>query len=158
METGNTYDRHPEEPFQLSVRTASGTHHLAVTTGQSVRDALDTTDFRVRAACGGTGTCGACTIRLISGEVSPPTVAEFMKLMPEERADGVRLACQMRIKGPTEILLDQPAPPSLWKSIAADDLEDIRDALPDLTEYPYGVAVDLGTTHIRVALLSLIHI
>jgi uncharacterized 2Fe-2S/4Fe-4S cluster protein (DUF4445 family) len=89
---------------------------------------------------------------LIAGEVSPPTVAEFMKLMPEERADGVRLACQMRLKGTTEIQLEQPAPPSLWKSIAADDLEDIRDALPNLTAHPYGVAVDLGTTHIRVAL------
>jgi len=79
-------------------------------------------------------------------------VAEFMKLMPEERADGVRLACQMRLKGKTEIQLDQPAPPSLWKSIAADDLEDIRDALPELKQHTYGVAVDLGTTHIRVAL------
>lgn len=137
---------------RLLIRSASGSHRIEVPVGQSVRDALDATELRVRAACGGTGTCGACGVRLIDGEVTPPTVAEYMKLSATERAAGARLACQLRLRGDAEILLDQPAPPSDWKSLPADELAEVRGGLPALERNIYGVAVDLGTTHIRVAL------
>jgi len=136
----------------LLIHSAAGEQRLAVAVGQSVRDALDITELRVRAACGGTGTCGACLVKLIGGAVSTPTVAEYMKLTPDERAAGTRLACQMRLKGDAEILLDQPAPPSHWKSLPVENLTTPSGSLPDLQEHIYGVAVDLGTTHIRVAL------
>ena len=136
----------------LLVHSALGTHRVHVTDGQSVRDALDTTDLRVRAACGGSGTCAACVVRLVGGEVTSPTVAEYMKLAVDDRAAGTRLACQMRLKGDAEIVLDQPAPPSPWKSIPAENLTVRAAAQPDLDEHIYGVAVDLGTTNIRVAL------
>ena len=136
----------------LSVHSATGQHHINVTEGQSVRDLLDITELRVRAACGGTGTCGACVVRLIGGEVTSPTVAEFMKLSPDERAAGTRLACQLRLKGDAEIVVDQPAPPSQWKSIPPENLIEAPGGLPGLVRNIYGVAVDLGTTHIRVAL------
>lgn len=136
----------------LLIRSEAGEKHLEVGAGVSVRDALDTTEWRVRAACGGTGTCGACVVKLIAGEVTPPTVAEYMKLTPEERAAGTRLACQLRLKGDAEILLDQPAPPSQWKSIAAENLRHHDARRAELTQHIYGLAVDLGTTHIRVAL------
>jgi ferredoxin len=69
----------------LLVHSEAGELHLHVVEGDSVRDALDTTELRVRAACGGTGSCGACVVRLLHGEVNPPTLAEYMKLSPEER-------------------------------------------------------------------------
>jgi uncharacterized 2Fe-2S/4Fe-4S cluster protein (DUF4445 family) len=137
---------------RLLLRSGNESHWLEVHDGQSVRDVLDATEWRVRAACGGSGTCGACVIKLISGEVSPLTVAEYMKLTPDERAAGTRLACQLRLRGDSEILLDQPAPPSQWKSIPSEELPTHGLHLPDLTSHIYGVAVDLGTTHIRVAL------
>lgn len=136
----------------LLIHTETGEKRLDIATGLSVRDALDTTEWRVRAACGGSGTCGACVVKLIGGEVTPPTVAEYMKLTPEERTAGTRLACQMRLKGDAEILLDQPAPPSQWKSIAAENLVAHDAHRTDLSQHVYGIAVDLGTTHIRVAL------
>jgi uncharacterized 2Fe-2S/4Fe-4S cluster protein (DUF4445 family) len=136
----------------LLIHSATGEQRLEVATGQSVRDVLDVTELRVRAACGGTGTCGACVVKLIGGDVSAPTVAEYMKLTPEERAEGTRLACQLRIKGDAEILVDQPAPPSHWKSIPPENLITPTHHQPGLPAHIYGVAVDLGTTHIRVAL------
>jgi uncharacterized 2Fe-2S/4Fe-4S cluster protein (DUF4445 family) len=136
---------------RLLIHTGTGTHQIEVSDHQSVRDALDTTDLRVRAACGGTGSCGACVIRLFGGKVSAPTVAEHMKIPLAERAAGRRLACQLRLLGDAEILLDQPAPPSQWKSIPPDKLTAFPGQLPDLRQHVYGVAVDLGTTHIRVA-------
>ena len=136
----------------LTVQSGVITTTLAVGPDVSVREALDTTDLRVRAACGGTGDCGACIVRLLGGPTNPPTVAEYLKLTAEERERGLRLACQLRLAGDAEILLDHPAPPAAWKSIAAEDLLTFKAGLPDLAAHVFGVAVDLGTTHIRVSL------
>ena len=136
----------------LTVQSGATTTKLAVQPRVSVREALDTTRLRVRAACGGTGACGACIVRLLSGRTNPPTLAEYTKLTAEERAEGIRLACQLRLAGDTEIRLEHPAPPSPWLSIAAEDLLSLDAGLSDLLEHIYGVAVDLGTTHIRVSL------
>jgi uncharacterized 2Fe-2S/4Fe-4S cluster protein (DUF4445 family) len=138
--------------LSLLVHTSAGDRRVDLRAGQSVRDALDLTDLRVRAACGGTGGCGACAVRLVGGAANDPTVAEYMKLDPDERRAGARLACQLRPRGDAEILLEDPAPPSQWKSIATDDLAEIDAASPELQQHIYGVAVDLGTTHIRVTL------
>jgi uncharacterized 2Fe-2S/4Fe-4S cluster protein (DUF4445 family) len=136
----------------LRVLAQEGEFLFRYSAGDSVRDILDTTDLRVRAACGGTGSCGACVVRLSQGEANPHTLAEYQKLTAEERQQGVRLACQLRPKGDAEIRLDHPAPPSHWKSIPAEDLAPPPGRLPNLERHIYGVAVDLGTTHIRVAL------
>jgi len=136
----------------LTVRSGGNATTLAVAPGTSVREALDATALRVRAACGGTGSCGACTVRFVAGQASRPTLAEYTKLTAEERAQGLRLACQLRLEGDLDILLEHPAPPSQWKSIAAEDLLPIDARLPDLRQHIYGVAVDLGTSHIRVSL------
>jgi uncharacterized 2Fe-2S/4Fe-4S cluster protein (DUF4445 family) len=138
----------------LLIHASAGDRHLHMAEGQSVRDALDATDLRVRAACGGTGTCGACLVRLVGGEVNSYTMAEYTKLTPEERETGLRLACQLRPRGDAEIVLDHPAPPSLWKSIPPENLSTLDAARPELEQHVYGVAVDLGTTHIRVSLLD----
>jgi uncharacterized 2Fe-2S/4Fe-4S cluster protein (DUF4445 family) len=79
-------------------------------------------------------------------------MAEYMKLSPEDRNDGMRLACQVRLTGDSEVLLDNPAPPSPWKSIPAEDLAPPPGVLPTLESHVYGLAIDVGTTHIRVAL------
>jgi len=123
-----------------------------VPVGTSVRDALDLTELRVRAACGGSGGCGACGVTLIGGAVSPPTTAEYMKLLAVERQQGARLACQMRLQGDALVRIDDPAPPSQWRSIPPEELIHAPAALPELDQHIYGVAVDLGTTHIRLAL------
>jgi uncharacterized 2Fe-2S/4Fe-4S cluster protein (DUF4445 family) len=141
-----------DQPFTLTVHTDGVVTRLPVPSGLSVREVLDTTDLRVRAACGGTGSCGACTVRLLAGAANPFTLAEYMKLTAAERAQGLRLSCQLRLLGDAEILLDNPAPPSKWRSIPFQDLAPISEKLPELTGHIYGVAVDLGTTHIRVAL------
>jgi uncharacterized 2Fe-2S/4Fe-4S cluster protein (DUF4445 family) len=136
----------------LTVRSASGELRLHAGVGENVRDLLDTTALRVRAACGGTGSCGACLIRLIEGKVTPPALTEYTKLSTEERAAGLRLACQMRLQGDAIVELDQPAPPSPWKSLPAENLALAPGCLPELSEHIFGLAVDLGTTHVRVSL------
>lgn len=141
----------PDRPC-LTVHADQGVTRLPYAPGLSVREILDATEHRVRAACGGSGACGACVVRWLAGPVNPLAMAEYLKLSPDERAAGERLACQLRPQGEVEILLDHPAPPSQWKSLPPEDLTPSPGALPQLEQHIYGVAVDLGTTHIRVAL------
>lgn len=142
----------PPAPFALSVQSGGQLHRIEMAPGTSVRDALDATALRVRAACGGTGTCGACVVHLLGGTVNAFTLAEYQKLSPEDREQGMRLACQLRPQGDAAIRIDDPAPPSAWKSIPPENLKPLAGGLPGLDKHIYGVAVDLGTTHIRVAL------
>jgi uncharacterized 2Fe-2S/4Fe-4S cluster protein (DUF4445 family) len=136
----------------LIVHSDVETQRLQVAVGTCVRDALDTTAIRVRAACGGTGSCGACVIKYLSGAVNPATLAEYQKLSATEREAGIRLACQIRVLGDAELLLEHPAHVSSWKSIAPEDLIPVEGQLPELQHAVYGLAVDLGTTHIRISL------
>jgi uncharacterized 2Fe-2S/4Fe-4S cluster protein (DUF4445 family) len=135
----------------LTVRTEGAVLRVAVAPGQSVRQALDASPLRVRAACGGTGSCGACAVRLVAGAVNPPTVADCARFSPGERASGQRLACQLKLMGDAEIWIEAPAPASPWQSIPAEDLSVVEGARRS-QQHPLGVAVDLGTTRMRVAL------
>ena len=142
----------PAPAWTLQVRAPRLALGVPGQAGQSVRDALDATELRVRAACGGTGACGACRVRLVAGPANPHTLAEYQKLTAAERTEGLRLACQLRPLGDLELALDDPAPPSRWRSLPAEDLWPAPPGRPELDRHVYGVAVDLGTSHIRVAL------
>ncbi len=63
-----------------------------VAPGATLMDAARQAGVRPNAICGATGTCGACRVRVMSGQVTPPTTAEERVL-----ADGLRLACQTRV-------------------------------------------------------------
>ena len=45
--------------------------------------------------CGGTGTCGKCTVTILAGRVADPTEDERRLFSEEELAAGRRLACQV---------------------------------------------------------------
>lgn len=136
----------------LIVHSPVGIHQIDIADGQSVRDALDTTDWRVRAACGGVGSCGACVVQVESGDVSPLTLSEYQRISAEERAQGLRLSCQLRVYSDTHIHLEHLAHTSVWHSIPTTDLMPSPCKFRDIGEHSYGVAVDLGTTHLRVTL------
>jgi len=148
--------------YDLIIRTEDVEHRLRIDSGQSVRDILDTTEQRVRSGCMGIGACGLCRILVIEGDAGPATKSERAHLTSEELADGVRLACQVRPRGSTRIEVLSPAPSSNWQSIPASR-GGYRESevAPPLREppagivNPYGVAVDVGTTYISVALSEL---
>lgn len=139
--------------FSLTVHLPFGTRQLELDSQTSVRCALDLTDWRVRAACGGQGSCGACLVKLVSGSANSLTLAEYQKIPLNEREQGWRLSCQLRLTSNAEIEIPHLAHTSQWRSIAAENLIIFENmGLPNLIEHGYGVAVDLGTTHLRVTL------
>ena len=79
------------EPLGRRARVARGTTLL-----EAARQA----GVGLNAVCGGAGTCGTCRVRVVSGQVSPPTAAEQESLAEgacPEPAEGLRLACQARV-------------------------------------------------------------
>lgn len=65
--------------------------------GTTLLEAAHQAGVGLNAACGGAGVCGTCRVRVVAGEVSPPTGAEEA---------GFRLACQARVLG--DVRVDVP--------------------------------------------------
>ena len=74
--------------------------------GASLLEACGAHGIYPPSACGGRGLCGRCAVHIVSGALSAPTQAEERKLSAEDRARGLRLACQARIQGDVEIRLN----------------------------------------------------
>lgn len=140
------------EVCTVKIRSQQQILTLDIPAHVNVRQALDRTELRVRAACGGLGTCGACLIQVVSGDFNPPSLAERQKILPDDLAKGMRLACQLRARSDAELYLENPAPKSHWKSLDSDRLYQAVSGNAALKKHIYGVAVDLGTTHIRLSL------
>jgi uncharacterized 2Fe-2S/4Fe-4S cluster protein (DUF4445 family) len=62
--------------------------------GESLLTAAQTAGVQIISLCGGVGACESCRIRLISGQLTPPTLEEREGLGSEDLAKGFRLACQ----------------------------------------------------------------
>jgi len=130
--------------------------------GISLRDILDLTEFRVRSACRGTGSCGLCRVLIENGPVNEPTQQEDIYLSKELIDKGVRLACQVFPTQDIRIQIENLAPKSNWRSIAISDfyhspVKTYQDSYQkNYTPELMGVAIDLGTTHISLTLWGLV--
>lgn len=74
---------------------------VRVTEGETLLEAARKAGVGLNAVCGGNGTCGTCRVRVIEGEVSPPTEGE-----EDLAAPGERLACRTRVLG--DVRVDVP--------------------------------------------------
>jgi uncharacterized 2Fe-2S/4Fe-4S cluster protein (DUF4445 family) len=133
-----------------------GTGEVGFEPGPSLRDILNTSEYRTRSACRGNGACGLCRIRLIDGVAAPPDQVEELHIEPEDLERGVRLACRILPVGDMTIELLNPAPPSVWRSLPEQTYRSgFPPSGPVAGQERYAVAVDLGTTNISVALCDL---
>jgi uncharacterized 2Fe-2S/4Fe-4S cluster protein (DUF4445 family) len=79
---------------------------VAVPAGETVSSSAAQAGVFISLPCGGRGVCGNCHVKIISGEVAPPTDAETSLLEAELLAKGFRLACQAQILG--DIVVEVP--------------------------------------------------
>ena len=81
-------------PFEIDI---NGEVQLNVEGGMSLLDALYDNEIFIPSACGGQATCGHCKVTLTEGGGDVlPTETPFMSR--REVAEGVRLACQVKVK------------------------------------------------------------
>ena len=58
----------------------------------------------VSSSCGGKGSCGYCKVRVLAGG-GPILPTEEIYMSRQERAESMRLACQVKVKNDIEILI-----------------------------------------------------
>jgi len=81
--------------------------------GETLLEGAHQSGIGLVSVCGGMGVCGSCRVRILEGEVSPPTQNEREHLTLSDLGKGWRLACQVRPLGPLKVFV--PA-----KSLAHD--------------------------------------
>jgi len=82
-------------PFQVDFEPIG--RRIRVEPGTTLLDAAQRAGVLLTSICGGEGSCGRCIVRVMSGQVSPPTAIERGELGPDQTAAGWRLACQTTI-------------------------------------------------------------
>ncbi len=83
---------------------------LNVSRGETLLGTLSTAGIFIPSACGGKGTCGVClvTVKEGGGALLP---TEVTHIKPAEAREGVRLACQVKVKEDMKIEL----PPEIFE-------------------------------------------
>jgi Na+-transporting NADH:ubiquinone oxidoreductase subunit F len=78
--------------------TINGTRRETVEAGAVLLFALWSRKIFIPSLCGGQGQCGRCKVKLLKGG-GKRLPAEEPFLSAEEKAQGIRLACQVRVNG-----------------------------------------------------------
>ena len=75
---------------------------LTVEAGDSLLNALASREIYIPSACGGKGTCGVCTVKVLDGggAMLPTEVGHVTR---GEAREGVRLSCQVKVKNDLKI-------------------------------------------------------
>jgi uncharacterized 2Fe-2S/4Fe-4S cluster protein (DUF4445 family) len=123
---------------KLKVHQNGNVRDVEATPGETLLDALRNNGFDIYSPCGGNGTCGKCKV-LVKGE-------------------GVVTSCIFNISGPIEVILPDKREA---KVLVAQHAHTIQLPLmpgpaADLSVYPHGVAIDIGTTSVVLYLVNLI--
>jgi uncharacterized 2Fe-2S/4Fe-4S cluster protein (DUF4445 family) len=79
------------------VNASGDTRELVAPAEATLLDAARLAGIAVDATCGGRGRCRSCRVKVVSGEIPPPTLQDTLQLGHEEVHDRFRLACQTRV-------------------------------------------------------------
>ncbi|HEX5362937.1 MAG TPA: ASKHA domain-containing protein [Gallionella sp.] len=121
--------------------------------GATLRDILISGGFAVRSACGGDGSCGQCQVRVAESGSIPFTASERLRLSGQQLSEGVRLSCQLLPDTNLHVSLEKPVAQMSWRSLRDDEYSSLAlPGTPAQKMLRYGIAIDLGTTHIRLTL------
>ena len=151
-----------EQVPKLTVLTNDIAREVPFAHKSSVRQILETAGLWVRTGCRGDGACGLCLVQVEAGEIHGPTRNERLLLPPEVLERQIRLACQLMPQDDLSVRIAGTAPPSDWRDLPPDLLPCTPSHVDSSVDgrspaAAYGLAVDLGTTHISLSLWDLEH-
>lgn len=110
--------------------TINGEKELEVDGGRALLGTLMDEDIFIPSACGGRGSCGFCTLRVLegAGDVLP---TELPWLSKEEQQNQVRLSCQIKVK--RDLAIEIPPELLLIKEFETE-VESITDLTYDIKQ------------------------
>lgn len=71
--------------------------------GSSLLDAAHAAGVKIEATCGMRGRCRSCRVKVLKGDVPPPTLQDRLQLGEEDVRERFRLACQVRLIADCEV-------------------------------------------------------
>ena len=86
--------------------TANEEKEYVVRGGRSLLSTLMSEELFIPSACGGRGSCGLCKVKVVegAGQILP---TELPWLSEEEKADQIRLSCQLKVKNDMKIRIPE---------------------------------------------------
>ncbi|MGI6707171.1 MAG: NADH:ubiquinone reductase (Na(+)-transporting) subunit F [Clostridia bacterium] len=99
-------DRYLNAYGECTITINEGTKELKVNGGSSLLTTLMENEIFIPSACGGRGSCGLCKIQVTAG-AGPLLPTEVPYLTPEEIQEGVRLACQVKVREDLEVTIPE---------------------------------------------------
>ncbi len=154
--------------MHITVITREKEYSLSAEKGASLFDLLRSNGIRIDSVCGGKGRCGKCGVRLLTGRLDI-TAADRAVFSDEELENGCRLACRASLNDDItieliysgeEILADPDGTP-VDNGINADSdgmpEDNEKTAVPEIvfSKAEYGIAIDIGTTTLALALVNI---
>jgi uncharacterized 2Fe-2S/4Fe-4S cluster protein (DUF4445 family) len=97
--------------FSVAFRIADGEGEpraASLAAGDTILAAARKAGVEVEATCGERGRCRSCRVKILAGEVSPPTIMDAVQLGHEEVQERFRLSCQTRVTGNCTVLVAPP--------------------------------------------------
>jgi uncharacterized 2Fe-2S/4Fe-4S cluster protein (DUF4445 family) len=82
--------------FEIDVEPVG--RRIPCSQGDTILSAAQRAGIVLNATCGGEGVCGRCLVRVMDGQVSPPTLTEEAEL-GKQVGEGWRLSCQTGVYG-----------------------------------------------------------
>ncbi len=154
--------------YTIRFRTEAGDESkVSAKPGDNVLELAQAIGVPIDAPCGGSGTCGKCRGRLISGIVEH---TKSIKLEDEDYNDGWRLLCQSEVIGDAVFWIPASAA-SFQRGINTADLsspakrKQYEETLGKIfgegglalgrKGAKYGIAIDIGTTTVAGALIEI---
>jgi ferredoxin len=92
------------------VRVAGTTLTLEAREGEDLLEIFQANDVPIATSCGGVATCGLCRIKVVTGgeALTPIRPQEIIHLGNVAKITGQRLACQSKVHGEGEIVVEIP--------------------------------------------------
>jgi len=99
-------ERYISDYGECTVDINNGTRVITARGGKPLLSTLVEQKLFIPSACGGRGTCGYCKVKVLEG-AGPLLPTEEPFLSKEERAAGVRLSCQCKLRAPMKIQIPE---------------------------------------------------
>ena len=154
--------------MHITVITREKEYSLSAEKGASLYRLLLSEGIGLAAVCGGKGRCGKCGVRLLSGMLDI-TAADRAVFSEEELENGCRLACRASLNDDItieliysreEILADPDGMPvnnGIYANSDGMPEDNEKTAVPEnvFSKAEYGIAIDIGTTTLALALVDI---
>ena len=125
--------------------------------GEYLLDAMIRLGIPIYGECGGRGTCGKCAVKVTEGDLNI-SLSDKNFFPADKLSQGYRLACRAYPERDCTVILAKEAS-NAYKAVTENfnDYKDLKDInlISDIKENGYGIAIDLGTTTLVIALIDI---